>query len=275
MTDRTATEMADEHAALKRREEQFRTLLENIPGVVYRCACDEHWTMEFISDAVHELSGYSADEFIDNRVRSYPSIIHREDQSLVDRAVTEATAARRPYIIEYRVVDADGAIHWVYEKGQGVFDAGGELLWLDGAIFDVTDRKTADERLAAEQTLLRKLFDLRERERKLMAYDIHDGLVQDIVGSKMLLEAMVSRQTGATADETNRLEQIIELLSHAIDEGRRVINELRPLIIDEHGILTAIEYLVAETNAAAEAPAAKFVQDVRFERLAPLVESTI
>jgi PAS domain S-box-containing protein len=169
MTERTATKLADEHTALARREEQFRTLVENIPGVIYRCACDEHWTMEFISDTIGELSGYPADEFIDNRVRSYASIIHRKDQALVDRAVTEGTNARRPYIIEYRIVDAGGAIRWVYEKGQGVFDAGGELLWLDGAIFDVTDRKTADERLAKEQTLLRKMLNLRER--KLMAYD--------------------------------------------------------------------------------------------------------
>ena len=55
-----------------------------------------------------------------------------------------------PYILEYRIVAADGGVRWVYEKGQGVFGPEGTVLWLDGAIFDVTERKLLQEQLAKQ-----------------------------------------------------------------------------------------------------------------------------
>ena len=260
---------------LEQRETQFRTLLENIPGVVYRCACDEHWTMEFISDPIKELSGYAADEFINNRLRSYASIIHQEDHAMVEAAVDAAVAARRPYILDYRVIDAEGKIHWVYEKGQGVFNSSGKLMWLDGAIFDVTDRRLAEEKIRDEQMLLRQLLDLGERDRKLLAYDLHDGFVQDVVGTKMMLEALIANDSSVRPQLADRLNELVEMLAHAIDDGRRLISELRPLIIDEQGILAAIEYLVGETQAADQTPQIEFVHDVQFERLPTLIESTV
>ncbi|MCG8584429.1 MAG: PAS domain-containing protein [Pirellulales bacterium] len=256
-------------------ETQFRSLVENIPGVVYRCACDEHWTMEFISDTIEELSGYPANDFVENRVRSYASIIHPDDQPVVQQAVDESILDRTPYILDYRVIDADGRLHWVYEKGRGVFDDDGTLLWLDGAIFDVTDRRLAQERVRAEQQLLRQLLDLGERERKLLAYDIHDGFVQDVVGTKMMLEAMIAKDDLAGPEVKERLERLVETLAHAVDEGRRLISELRPLIIDEQGILAAIEYLVGESQSKKDSPRIKFEHKVEFERLPPLVESTV
>lgn len=81
----------------------------------------------------------------------------------------------------------DGPHHYVSVK----FPIG---EWRDGACAvcgistDITDRKASEERLRHEEQLLRRLLELRERERMLLAYDIHDGLVQDIVGAKMMLE---------------------------------------------------------------------------------------
>jgi PAS domain S-box-containing protein len=119
--------------------ERFSTLINNIPGVVYRCANDDAWTMEFISDWVQVLSGYPASDFVDNRVRSFASIIHPDDVALVLRGVREGLSTRRPYEMTYRIRRADGVIRTVYEKGQGVFDHQDDFLYLDGVIFDITD----------------------------------------------------------------------------------------------------------------------------------------
>ena len=127
-------------SACQVNEERYRTLLSNIPGVVYRCANDAAWTMLFMSDQIFELSGYPTSDFIQNSVRTYASIIHDHDIILVVDAVQEGLRRKRPYTIEYRIKHADGRIRWVYERGQGVFGAGDEFLWLDGAIFDITDR---------------------------------------------------------------------------------------------------------------------------------------
>jgi diguanylate cyclase (GGDEF)-like protein/PAS domain S-box-containing protein len=137
-------------AELRVSEERFRTLLSNIPGAMYRCGLDSDWDMEFISDNIESISGYPASEFIQSSVRTFASIIHPDDREGVEQTVGDAVARGEPYILEYRIVGADGGIRWVYEKGQGVFGPEGTVLWLDGAIFDVTERKLLQEQLAKQ-----------------------------------------------------------------------------------------------------------------------------
>ncbi|HET6221493.1 MAG TPA: PAS domain-containing protein, partial [Dongiaceae bacterium] len=128
-------------------EQKFKTLLTNIPGVFYRCANDANYTMEFISAAISDVSGYPPSDFIGNKLRSYASLIHSDDAALVDEAVNAGLARREPFTIEYRIVHRDGSVHWVHEKGQGIYDINGQLLHLDGAIFDVTERHRIEEEL--------------------------------------------------------------------------------------------------------------------------------
>ena len=132
---------------LKQSEESFKTLVSNIPGVTYRCAFDKDWTMEFVSDEIGRLSGYPASDFIKNRVRSYASVIHPDDREHVENSVMNGVEHRNPYMIEYRMIHADGSIRWVYERGQGVFNRNDDLLWLDGAVFDITERKRMESKL--------------------------------------------------------------------------------------------------------------------------------
>ncbi len=155
-----------EHAEEKMREseERFRTLVTNVPGVSYRCACDEHWTMEFISDEVETLSGYPVADFIQNRIRSYASIIHPDDVQMVEDAVMEGVGREETFPIEYRIVRADGGVRWVYEKGLGVFSENGDLRFLDGVIIDITERKRAEEELARYQGQLEDLVKERTKE---------------------------------------------------------------------------------------------------------------
>src|SRR4051812_12206179 len=84
-------------ARLRENEALLRSLVANIPGAVYRCACDEHWTMQWLSDAVEEISGYPASDFIDNAVRTYSSVIHPDDREPVERSVMDAVEAGRPF----------------------------------------------------------------------------------------------------------------------------------------------------------------------------------
>lgn len=121
--------------------QRFASLVENIPGIVYQCALDEHWTMEYISPGVEEMTGYKPEEFIGNRVRSFASIIHPDDRVMVEEAVNQAVKHNQPYTIEYRVIDADWKISWVLEKGRATYSETGEPLWLDGVIFDLSVSK--------------------------------------------------------------------------------------------------------------------------------------
>ena len=164
--------------ALRESEEKFRTLTSNIPGAVYRCANDPDWTVDFISDVIEEISGYKASGFIKNRVRSYVSIIHPDDQKMVAETVQEAISKHVPYIIDYRIVRSDGDIRWVYEKGQGIFSDAGNLLWLDGVIFDITERKQAEEELEKYRDHLKELVETRTQELTIANEQLHKEVAE-------------------------------------------------------------------------------------------------
>jgi PAS domain S-box-containing protein len=138
ITHRKAAELA-----LGESEERFRTLVGNIPGLIFRCAIDGDWTMEFLSDEVEEIVGYPASDFVRNKVRTFASVIHPEDASRVARDVEEAVRENRPYTIESRMVHRDGGLRYVVERGQAVLGRGGHSK-LDGAIFDLTERWQAE-----------------------------------------------------------------------------------------------------------------------------------
>lgn len=148
------TERDIAYKSLGESEERFKTLVSNIPGATYRCAYDKEWSMEYISDEVEKISGYPAADFINSQIRSYASIIHPDDRKRVEERVDKAIEKKGPFEIEYRVVCEDQSIRWVYEKGQGAFDEEGNVLWLDGAIFDITERKRAEELTLLQQQQL-------------------------------------------------------------------------------------------------------------------------
>jgi PAS domain S-box-containing protein len=140
-------------AALRESEDKFRTLIANVPGACYRCRYDDAYTMEFISDAIAEISGYPAADFIENRARTYASIIHPEDLAMVVETVDEARNARAQSSIEYRIRHRDGSVRWVYERGQGIYAPDGRIQHIDGAIFDITQRKNLESQLVGQKQM--------------------------------------------------------------------------------------------------------------------------
>jgi PAS domain S-box-containing protein len=99
----------------------LQTLLSHLDGMVYRCRDDERWTMEFVSQGCLKLTGYQSSELLFNCRSSYQEIVHPEDRTRVDHVIRTALAARKNYVIEYRIVRADGEVRWVAERGVGVY----------------------------------------------------------------------------------------------------------------------------------------------------------
>src|SRR4030095_2232140 len=100
---------------------RFRSLVNNLPGAVYRCLNDKHWTEVFLSDAVADIIGYPAADFIGNKVRSFASVTHPDDVKLVEDIVAEAVSKHTFVTIEYRLIHRDGSVRWVYERAQPIY----------------------------------------------------------------------------------------------------------------------------------------------------------
>jgi PAS domain S-box-containing protein len=142
------TELREARRVIEERERRYRTLTSNIPGAVFRCVLrDGRPIMEFVSGRIEEITGRPAHDFVADRALSYADVIHPEDRPKNEREVRRALEEHATYNIEYRLLHADGGVRWVNERGSSIFSKGGELLWVDGAIFDITERKRAEEAL--------------------------------------------------------------------------------------------------------------------------------
>ena len=135
------------HAAalhLARSRDEFRTLVENVPGVVFRCQIEVPWKVMHISRGITLLTGATPDEFMSGRV-TFGDFILQEDVPAIVAAIENACACHANYEVEYRMRGRDGRIRWVSERGRVAVDVDDKPLRLDGVIIDVTERKTAEE----------------------------------------------------------------------------------------------------------------------------------
>jgi PAS domain S-box-containing protein len=127
--------------SLREQELQTRTLIANLPGVAFRCRNDVQWSMLFVSDGIEALTGWSAAAFLKGET-SFAAINHPDDEARCRAVVEAALAEDRPWVgLEYRIRRRDGSECWVSETSRGVLDAQGELQWIDGVIFDITENK--------------------------------------------------------------------------------------------------------------------------------------
>lgn len=155
ITERKTTEKS-----LKESEERFRSMVQNVPGIVYRCELKAPWYVEFINEEVYALTGYSQRDFLENRI-GFGELVVSEDLPRVEKVVGDGIAAFMPYEVEYRLNHADGSIRYFHEKGRGVYDADRKPLWLDGVIIDITDRKRTEEEQAK---LMKQLMHAQKNE---------------------------------------------------------------------------------------------------------------
>jgi len=125
---------------LSESDRKYKTLVETLPGIIYRCKNDSNWTMDFISPKIVRLSGYPARDLINNKKLSYSDIIVPKDREKVWLTIQKAIKTNRAFAIEYQIKTSAGKIKWVWEQGKAVNDAQGNQ-YLEGVIMDINDRK--------------------------------------------------------------------------------------------------------------------------------------
>jgi diguanylate cyclase (GGDEF)-like protein/PAS domain S-box-containing protein len=145
--DRMRLAIRELFADIGRREERFRTIVTQVPGAVFRAR--PGGTIDFVSDAITDISGYPARMFMSAATDRWSDIIAPEDRRARRRQLKEAVLAARPYETEYRIVDANGVERWVQESGQPVAQGADAAFWIDGIISDISDRKHNEMRIQA------------------------------------------------------------------------------------------------------------------------------
>jgi diguanylate cyclase (GGDEF)-like protein/PAS domain S-box-containing protein len=206
-------------------EEQFWAVVANIPGAVYRCACQDDWPIRFISDHIELLCGHPASDFVENAVRTYGSIIHPHDRPGVAEEIDCALQVGAPYALQYRVLHADGSVRWISERGRAILGESGERLWLDGVLLDVTEQVLAEQDRDRAEAALRQQAELNRHRAR------HDSLTglpnrvlfQDRAGHVILAAQREGRGVAVMVMDLDRFKEINDTLGHA--SGDRLLVE--------------------------------------------------
>jgi PAS domain S-box-containing protein len=255
----------------------LRALMVNVPGAIYRTAWHADGAVELISDEIERISGHPPASFVASNRRTLVGIVHREDRPKLRETIDLAAQLEEPYSLEYRIVRSDGAVRWVLDRGQPVPGPGGRL-WLDGALFDVTERREAEEELlrreveAARSAELHasraRILQAADDARRKIERDLHDGAQQRLVA--MALDVQVAKrivkQDPSAAGPL--LDRLGEELQGASAELRELARGIHPAVLTERGLGPAIEAL------ATRAPVPVELVGVPERRLAPAIEAT-
>jgi len=206
ITDRKRTE-----EALKESENSKSLLLSNLPGMAYRCLYDENWTMTFVSKGCYELTGYTESELLNNGVLSYKDLIFPEYNDYLWNAWAEAVSTKNPLgvRVEYRILTADNTEKWVWEQGNPVYDAKGEIQALEGLLIDITDRKNMEHQLYNEK-----------EQFKATLISVGDGVIStDTQGNVLIMNRVSEQLTGWNHEEA--VGRPMEEVFHIIHEQTR------------------------------------------------------
>jgi PAS domain S-box-containing protein len=258
LRDITDTKKIEEK--LRQSESRWRTLVENVPALIV--VTTPEGIIQFVnrdSELANQSIGKSVYEFTE---ASYHEIVRETYQKVI--------ATGEPQRYEVRGLAEGGAIVW-YSSRLGPIVHDGKIESIVVIAIDITRRKNAEKLVREEREHLRRLLDLQERERQLVAYEIHDGLTQYLTGGIMHLESFAESKKAAQARK--EYDRGMILLREALGEARRLISGLRPPVLDELGIVAALEYLVNESREAI--PQIEFVSHVTFDRLAAPLEVAI
>ncbi len=270
---------------LRRQREILRVFFRRIPVLVGIYGPDGR--AKAVNREWRRVTGWGKDvPLVELLKRFYPDPTERQ------QAIDYLEAAM-PGWRDFRVHVADGRTR-LLSWANIVLSSGDRIV----IALDVTERRRAEELLrqakdelehrVAERTeeLTRKNVELQrkqrfmerslavqERDRKLVAYEIHDTILQEVIGALMYVDTIYANENIASSSVGRQLELTRKLLRKCIDEARQMISGLRPPVIDEQGVVGAIDYLVSEFNA--RGMAIRYSHEMHAERLEPDLETTI
>lgn len=202
--------------ALRRSEERYRTLVEQIPAVTYiqkPIEADNPKAVTYMSPQYETMLGYSANsEVIDEE--HWLRILHPEDRERVLAEEVRTDETGEPFEVEYRIIAGDGRIVWLRDQATLVRDEDGRALYWLGVQYDITDQKQIEEALR----------EVREAERRRIARDLHDGVLQDLSYTTAAMGHIRLKGQGTGLEEM--LQKAIASLRRAAEELRAAVNDL-------------------------------------------------
>ena len=181
---------------------------------------------------------------------AYRKKIYPDDLPKLDKVVQYAIEHKRGYKYQHRIIKNDGSVKHILNIGEVIKNDDGSVMGLKGTAQDITDLVKAEEKLQQSyqqiKQLVMHLHEVREQERTSIAREIHDELGQQLTGLKMYVSWLNKKIMPQDQEIKERFVSAMELIEDTIKSVRKISMELRPSMLDDLGLLAAIEWQCSE-----------------------------
>jgi PAS domain S-box-containing protein len=251
-------------------EARYRTLLEQIPAVVFMGSLEKGTSEAYVSPHLETMLGFTQQEWLGDPVLWYKQI-HPEDKGRWSVEAAEMFISGKPLRSVYRVIARDGHVVWFHCEAKMVRSEDGRPWFIHGVGFDITDLKETEkalkkahdeltqvninliaevaERKRAEEAaqeyaehlkvLSRRLMEVQETERRNISQQLHGDINQILEQLKLVLETSASLPANEVGNNVNQAQKLVNDL---LTRTRKMSLDLRPAMLDEQGLLPALSW---------------------------------
>jgi two-component system, LuxR family, sensor kinase FixL len=233
-------------------EDEKDQLLNNLPGMAYRCSTLPPWPMEYVSEGVRFLCSFSPADFVSGKVL-WGDLLHPDDATVSTDTVANAVAARQQFTLAYRIIDPNLGDRWVLERGEAVYDADGEPQALIGFIIDITEQKMVENKLRRLQSELIHISG--ETAMGTMAATLAHELNQPLAASANYLTGAARMVEGLEGDAKEQAQQGLEEARQQILRAGEIIRRMRDTVSRQPGARepTSLKRLMGRVTKVLEA----------------------
>ncbi len=287
VVDRTE-ELAMKAAALlelnhemARKHQELNAIVTTAPDIIFSSHGDGN--RDYLSERFYEYTGASEGS---GHGFGWLTYIHPDDSEEVEAHWIKSLKSGLNYEAEYRLRGKDGEYRWFRSRAVPIHDHEGKILkWygtcsdihdskvLEKSMRDTADRleKMVDDRTTALRQLSSRLMALQDEERRRIARELHDGLGQELIAAKMMLDGILLDNSAQPSKEA--AADASGLIDRAIQQTRSISHLLHPPLLDEVGLHSAVQWYVDGFTKRSGIDTSLQVTPQDFPRLTPELET--
>jgi two-component system, cell cycle sensor histidine kinase and response regulator CckA len=256
--------------AIRSKRAEGPGLLSRIPGMAYQSGADPERIMQFVSAGARALTGYDPSQLAGSTDPTFTGLIVPMDRDRVIDAMGAALETQAPWDLEYRITNTAGEERWVWDRGQVILSATGDVIGLEGFVTDVTARRSLEEGLLRSQ----KLEALGELTGSI-AHDFNNLLTAIIAPVELIIDELepsspVARQltqVNETAHYAASLTQQLLAFCRKQAPVRRVVDVNQVVQLLEPTLKRIVRERVRLVIERAEVPLAAYVDPSHLEQV--------